>query len=220
MLRANSWLRPLAAGGLLALALAACGESESNSNGSNTDGSGGTAPTGDGGTANTSTGGANSDGGTSGAGGTTTAGGGTSSEPQSAMCDGMLCEGLELEILGLQTDACCPDDPEVDPCGVRTDFLEMYDINLDRECQPLNSPGELDENCPDSPPLRPSETLSLPGFPGCCLPSGKCGFLLDEALLGAVQLNLGCIDSRELPNPDFDDPPDCDPGPSGAGGAP
>lgn len=220
MKQANSWLRPLAFGGLLALALAACGESESNSNSSNGDGSGGTA---DGGTSSTTTGGGTTgDGGTSGAGGTTTAGGGTSSEPQSAMCDGMLCEGLALDILSLQTDACCPDDPDVDPCGVRTEFLEMYDITLDRECQPLNSPGELDENCPDSPPLMPTDTLSLPGFPGCCLPSGKCGFLLDEALLGAVQLNLGCIDSRELPNPDFDDPPDCDPGAgaAGAGGAP
>lgn len=199
----------------MALALASCGESESNSNSSNSDGSGGT-QSGDGGTAGTtSSGGTTGDGGTAG----TTAGGGTSSEPQSMMCDGMLCEGLELEVLDLQTDACCPDDPAVDPCGVRTEFLERYNIDLDRECQPLNSPGELDENCPDSPPLMPNDTLSLPGFPGCCLPSGKCGFLLDEALLGAVQLNLGCIDSRELPNPDFDDPPDCDPGASGSAGA-
>lgn len=215
MKQANGWLRPVALGGLLALVLVACGESESNSNSSSDDGSGGTST---GGTSTTAAGG-NSSGGTGGSGGATTTSS-TSSEPQSAMCGGMLCEGLELEVLNLKTDACCPDDPEVDPCGVRTEFLEMYDITLDRECQPLNSPGELDEDCPESPPLMPSDTISLPGFPGCCLPSGKCGFLLDEALLGAVQLNLGCIDSRELPNPDFDDPPDCDPGPLGAGGAP
>lgn len=215
MKRANSWLRPLAVGGLLALALAACGESESNSNSSNGDGSGGTVASGSGGTDSTTT----DAGGAGGAGGTSTSGG-TSSGPDSAMCGGMLCKGLELEVLQLQADACCPDDPEVDPCGVKTDFLEMYDIDLKRDCQPLNSPGELDESCPDSPPLMPNDTLSLPGFPGCCLPSGKCGFLLDEALFGTVKLNLGCIDSRELPNPDFDDPPDCDPGTKGAGGAP
>lgn len=215
MKQANGWLRTVALGGLLALVLVACGESDSNSNSSNDDGSGGT---GTGGSSTTATGG-NSSGGTGGSGGATTTGN-TGSEPRSTMCGGMLCEGLELEVLNLQTDACCPDDPDVDPCGVRTEFLEMYDITLERECQPLNSPGELDENCPDSPPLMPNDTISLPGFPGCCLPSGKCGFLLDEALLGAVQLNLGCIDSRELPNPDFDDPPDCDPGPLGAGGAP
>lgn len=215
MKQANSWLRPVVLGGFLALALAACGESESNSNSSNTDGSGGTA---DGGT---SSGGSSGDGGTSAAGGTTTTAGGTSSEPQGMMCDGTQCEGLSLGIPGgPQTDACCPEDSPNEPCGVRTEFLEEYDITLGRECQPLNSPGELDENCPDSPPLMPNDTLTLPGFPGCCLPSGKCGFLLDEALLGAVQLNLGCIDSRELPNPDFDDPPDCDPGAAGAGGAP
>lgn len=214
MEQANRWLRPAAVGGLLALMLAACGESESNGNSSNADGSGGTSSTADGGTSNTSTGGTTGSGGTSGAGGTT-------SGPQSVMCDDTLCEGLSLGIPGgPETDACCPEDSPDEPCGVRTEFLEAYDIDLGRECQPLNSPGEFDADCPASPPLMPNDSLSLPGFPGCCLPSGKCGFLLDEALLGAVQLNLGCIDSRELPNPDFDDPPDCAPGAPGAGGAP
>ncbi|HEU5077084.1 MAG TPA: hypothetical protein VFU02_22995 [Polyangiaceae bacterium] len=215
MERVNRWLRPAAVGGLLALTLAACGESESNGNSSNADGSGGTASTADGGTSSTST-----TGGTTGSGGTSGAGG-TTSGPQSVMCDDTLCEGLSLGIPGgPETDACCPEDSPDEPCGVRTEFLEEYDIDLGRECQPLNSPGEFDANCPESPPLMPNDSLTLPGFPGCCLPSGKCGFLLDEALLGAVQLNLGCIDSRELPNPDFDDPPDCDPGALGAGGAP
>jgi hypothetical protein len=214
MKQANKWIQRVALGALVVLPLSACGESESNgSSEGSSGGSGGTA----GNTTTTSAGGSSS-------GGTSTtgeAGGGNDGPPQSMMCDGTLCEGLSLGIVGgPQTDACCPENSPDEPCGVRTDFLEEYNVDLMRECQPLNSPGELDPECPDSPPLMPNETLSLPGFPGCCLPSGKCGFLLDEALLGAVQLNLGCIDSRELPNPDFDNPPDCDPGAAGAGGSP
>lgn len=216
MTQANKWIQHVALGAMLVvLPLSACGESESNPKGSTTDGSGGSVQSGGG----TSTGEA----GTGGSGGTTTTGEtttGNDGPPQSMMCDGTLCEGLSLGLgTGLQTDACCPEDSPNEPCGVKTDFLEDYNVQLDRECQPLNSPGEFDEDCPESPPLMPSENISLPGFPGCCLPSGKCGFLLDEALLGAVQLNLGCIDSRELPNPDFDNPPDCDPGAGGAAGA-
>ena len=200
------WTRVAILFTLSAAALAACGESESN-------GSGGTETTGTGGSSGEST-----SGGTGGqaAGGT---GGEGSDPPQSTMCDGMLCEGLSLGIPGgPQTDACCPDDPSVDPCGVETEFLEEYDINLMRDCQPLNSPGELDDSCPESPPVMVAGALSFT-FPGCCLPTGKCGFHMDSILNGAITLNLGCIDATELPNPDFDDPPDCDPGSLGAGGA-
>jgi len=230
LFRSRLGLGAMALGGFLVLAVTACGESESNSNSS---GSGGTSSGGT--TSTTATGGSGGDGGTSGSGGTTSGGGTTSSggsagadgttatsgPPQSTMCDGTLCEGLSLGIPdGPQSDACCPEDSPDEPCGIKTEFLEAYDIDLPRECQRLNSPGEFDPECPESPPLMPNPNITLPGFPGCCLPSGKCGFLLDEALLGAVQLNLGCIDSRELPNPDFADPPDCDPGALGAGGAP
>ena len=225
LFRSSLGLGALALGGFLALAITACGESESNSNSTASGGSGGTNSTG--GTSSTTSNGGTSSGGTT-SGGTTSGGGSageggttTSGAPQNMMCDGTLCEGLSLGIPGgPQSDACCPDDSSDEPCGIKTDFLEEYDVHLDRECQPLNSPGEFDPECPESPPLMPNPSITLPGFPGCCLPSGKCGFLLDEALLGAVQLNLGCIDSRELPNPDFDDPPDCDPAPAGAGGAP
>jgi len=215
LFRSNLGLGAVVLGGLLALLATACGESESSS-GSANGSSGGTSST-------SATGGSA---GAGGSGGITSGGGsagesGTSGPPESTMCDGTLCEGLSLGIEGLQSDACCPEAVEWDePCGIKTDFLEQYGVELGRECQPLNSPGEFDPECPESPPLRPNENITLPGFPGCCLPSGKCGFLLDEALLGAVQLNLGCIDSRELPNEDFSDPPDCDPGSSGAGGAP
>lgn len=178
---------------ILTVSIGACGESESSSDSSTT--------------ATTASGGSGGSGGEPG------------TEPQSMMCDGTLCEGLTLGIPGgPQTDACCPEDSPNEPCGVKTDFLEEYDVSLMRDCQPLHSPGEYDPECPASPPIM-ANSLSLPGFPGCCLPSGKCGFLLDEALLGAVQLNLGCLDSRELPNPDFEDPPDCDPGDPGTAGA-
>lgn len=226
LFRSNLWLGPLVLGGLLALSLTSCGESESNGNSSSAGGSGGTTSSG-GTSSTTATGGSGGDGGTSGSGGTTTSGGGNAGEggtssgpPKSTMCDGTLCEGLSLGVGDLQSDACCPEDAPDEPCGIKTDFLEEYGVDLPRECQRLNSPGEFDPECPDSPPLMPNPNITLPGFPGCCLPSGKCGFLLDEALLGAVQLNLGCIDSRELPNEDFSDPPDCDPGDQGAGGAP
>lgn len=207
LFRSSLGFGALALGGLLVVAVTACGESESNSSGTASGSSGGT----------TSSGGSTSGGGSAGEGGSTTA---TSGPPESTMCDGNLCEGLSLGVAGLQSDACCPEDSPDEPCGIKTDFLEEYGVDLPRECQRLNSPGEFDPECPESPPLMPNDAITLPGFPGCCLPSGKCGFLLDEALFGAVQLNLGCIDSRELPNPDFDDPPDCDPAPTGAGGAP
>lgn len=207
------WIRVPLAVGLVAAALAACGESESNDpGGKTTTGSGG-----DGGTGGPNASGGNGTGGQAagGNGGT----GGSMDGPKSTMCDGMLCEGLSLGIPGgPQTDACCPNDPEVDPCGVETEFLEAYDIDLMRDCQPLNSPGELDESCPESPPVTVAGALSFT-FPGCCLPTGKCGFHMDSILNGAITLNLGCIDARELPNPDFEDPPDCDPGSLGDGGA-
>lgn len=209
------WIRVAFVIGLSAVVLAACGESESN-------GSGTTAAAGSGGNGGTAgTGGESATGGTGGQGGS--GGGGTGGEatdgPQSTMCDGMLCEGLSLGIPGgPQADACCPNDSSVDPCGIETEFLEEYDIDLMRDCQPLNSPGELDESCPESPPVTVAGALSFT-FPGCCLPTGKCGFHMDSILNGAITLNLGCIDATELPNPDFDDPLDCDPGSLGAGGA-
>jgi hypothetical protein len=141
------------------------------------------------------------------------------------MCGGILCEGLSLGVPGgPQTDACCPQDASDEPCGVETEFLENYGIELMRECQPLNSAGELDEACPDSPPFTLS-SLSF-SFPGCCLPSNKCGFFLDSVLGNAILLNLGCIDASELPNAEFGEPPDCgaavvgQAGAAGAGGAP
>src|SRR5262245_6209536 len=134
---ANEWLRPVAFGGLLALALTACGESDSNKGSS---GSGGTSAGGAGGTSSTTA--------TGGAGGTTTAGGGsggtggastttsTTAGPASMMCGDVLCEGKSVDALQVQTDACCPDDPDADPCGIKTDFLEQFDVDFERECQP------------------------------------------------------------------------------------
>ena len=182
----------------------ACGETESKQ-----------AP----GTESTATG---SSGGAGGGGSSSTGGGGeagASQGPQSMMCDGSLCEGLSLGIPGApETDACCPETSAGESCGVKTDFLLDFGVELSRSCQPLHSPGELDDSCPVSPPVMVSTSLSLT-FPGCCLPSGKCGFMLDSVLNGAIPLNLGCLDATELPNPDLSDPPDCGSGVGGEGGA-
>ncbi len=212
----GQWTRTLVALASIGMALAACGESESNGSGSDgaTGGSGGTASSVSGG----GTGGVNGS-----SGGTTSAGGGSGGQtstdgPSSMMCDGTLCKGLSLGIPGgPEANACCPDGTTDEPCGVETAFLEGYGIDLMRDCQQLNSPGELDDSCPESPPVSVSG-LSFK-FPGCCLPAGKCGFMMDSILAGLITLNLGCIDATELPNPDFADPPDCGPTMQGEGGA-
>jgi hypothetical protein len=194
-------LKRFAAGAVtVGLALAACGKSESKS--SSAGGSGGSSSGGTGGSSNSTGGEAGSDNG----------------EPADVMCGDTLCEGKSLGIPGgPQSDACCNESGSDEPCGIKTDFLEEFGVELDNTCQQLNSPGDLDENCPVSPPLMIS-SLGIT-FPGCCLPSGKCGFLLDSALGGAIRLDLGCLDASQLPNPDVGDPPDCDPGSLGQAGA-
>ena len=154
-----------------------------------------------------------------GSGGSSTSGGGgeagSDTGPQGMMCGTSQCEGLGLGIPGApQTDACCPEGG-AEPCGVKTDFLADFGVELSRSCQPLHSPGELDDSCPVSPPILVANTVSLT-FPGCCLPAGKCGFMLDS-VANAIPLGLGCLDATELPSPMLSDPPACGPG-VGVGG--
>ena len=203
----------LGSGVLGGAVVSACGSTSSN--GSNAaDGSGGS-----GGTSSSAGG---SGGGTSASGGSSSASGGSGgtggNAPASAECGGMTCEGLSFGLPDLQNaDACCPEGDDEPACGLDTTPLEDFEFTIPTACQPRNSPGELDEDCPESPPLSFSNISFM--FPGCCLPTGKCGYMLDS-VAGIIPVGLGCIDATEFLE-DQEEPPDCTPadGAGGEGGA-
>jgi hypothetical protein len=122
---------------------------------------------------------------------------------------------LSLGLPGIpDADACCPEGDDEDACGLDTSALDEFEFMIPTACQPRNSPGDLDTSCPQSPPLSVSNISFL--FPGCCLPSGKCGYMLDS-VAGIFPLELGCVDGS-LYFEEVDDPPDCGSGAGGAGG--
>ena len=133
----------------------------------------------------------------------------------SVECGGMMCEGLSFGLADLQdADACCPEGEDEPVCGLDTTTLEDFDFTIPTDCQPRNSPGDLDASCPESPELEIQNFLFT--FDGCCLPTGKCGFFLDN-VANLIPLELGCVDAT-MYFEDLEEPPDCDPG-GGEGGA-
>lgn len=235
-MRLGSWFSVLTLAVLAAAVGGACGSTSSNKGGGSNDGS--DSGSGNSNTSSSSSGGdsssssssggdsnassssggdsgtSSSSGGSGGNGGSGGSGGG-SDEPATAECGGMTCEGLSFGIGGIEdADACCPEGEDEAVCGLDTSPLENFDFTIPTECQPRNSPGELDESCPVSPPLNVSGIMF--DFPGCCLPSGKCGFMLDT-VAQLVRLDLGCVDATMFFE-DLEEPPDCTPM-QGEGGA-
>jgi hypothetical protein len=194
----------------VALLATACGKSSSGTDNSGTGGSSGSADTGgsggDGGSATSGSGG----GGTSGSAGEGSGGG------DSISCGDVQCDGLSVGIPGAPSaEPCCIEDDEGnDACGLSTDVLNDFGAMLPAMCQPLDGAGEPDESCPITQEIEIPGTGLFFSFPGCCLPSGTCGYFLDSAA-GVFQLGLGCVDASMFP--EAPEPTSCSPS-GGAGG--
>lgn len=137
-------------------------------------------------TANCGSGGS---GGTGGTGGTPGAGG----EPEPIECSGNTCEPLDILFGDIPSIApCCTDDQG---CGLDSSFLSAFGVMFSESCQARDQPGELDAECPESPPLMRPELPVAVKFKGCCrADSSTCGYMLDT-LAGLQPIGLGCIDS-------------------------
>lgn len=180
------------------LALPSCGDDggddqQSRAGSSNQSGAAGRAPTGGGGSAG-------------------------SAPTGPVVCGSELCPPLAFP----PVPACCA-DAATSQCGLDTAALSGFGAEPGRACEPLNQPGELDADCPNSVPFQ-VEGNQIPSFPGCCSETtGRCGYLVDS-VGGIFAIGLGCVDSS--PFLDGAMAPSCNAGsgtggaPSGAGGSP
>ncbi len=90
-------------------------------------------------------------------------------------------------IYGFVIPACCPDGIP-DKCGVDVTQAEQF-IGI-TGCVEENAPGDVDSSCPAYSPFTGFT------FPGCCLPTGVCGNVVDTAGFGGP--NMGCVDVNGL----------------------
>jgi len=138
---------------------------------------------------------------------------------ESVSCAANSCDPVELKIsTGFTIPACCA-DAATGTCGLDSEFLAMYGPAFKERCQPLHQPGPLDPACPNSKktPIPDAGGLEL-SFPGCCRPSGQCGYNLDSLLPGGfLKIGLGCVDSS--PFLEGGSPLSCGKGAAGEGGA-
>ncbi|MGE0325589.1 MAG: hypothetical protein AB7S68_24905 [Polyangiaceae bacterium] len=206
----------------LVLAAGACGlvvacGGDSSSEGSN-GGAGGTLTTGGTGGTGGSTGGTGGTGGsTGGTGGTAGSGaagaggagaagaGGGGGSGGGVECGTENCPSYNIQGF-VDIPACCPDGID-NQCGVDVSQAEQF-IGI-TGCMQTNAPGDLDNSCD---PFEPFQGFS---FPGCCLPSGTCGNLVDTSGFGGP--NMGCVDTNSFT--DAGAPKPCGSGTGGAGGA-
>ncbi|MEZ4369499.1 MAG: hypothetical protein R3B07_01680 [Polyangiaceae bacterium] len=206
----------------LVLAAGACGlvvacGGDSSSEGSNggaggtlnaggTAGTGGSATAGTGGTGGSTGGtGGTAGSGAAGAGGAGAAGAGGvgGSAGGSVMCGTANCN--DYSIFTFNIPACCPDGVE-NKCGVDVSQAEQF-IGI-TGCVEENAPGDPDSSCPVFAPV------AQVSFPGCCLPSGVCGNVLDISSFGGP--NMGCVDVNAATDAGASQP--CGSGTGGAGG--
>ncbi len=166
-------------------------------------GSGGTAgaPGGSGGTAGTGGNGAAGSGATGGTGAGGAGGGGGS-----VMCGTENC--TDYNIFTFNIPACCPDGID-NKCGVDVSQAEQF-IGI-TGCVEENAPGDPDSSCPTYAPVQQVS------FPGCCLPSGVCGNVLDISSFGGP--NMGCVDVNAATDAGASQPCGSGTGGTGAGGA-
>ena len=202
-MRVSRWLGVFWVGLSGLCAVSACGDSEEGGGGGASDGAGGEGA-----------GGAPGGAGESGAGSQAGGAGGESATGADAVCGGMQCDALDLIFPDVPpVSACCPDGDGVATCGLDSSGLEMLGVSFDDACQPLDQPGEPDDDCPDSPSVSiPDTPIAGIVFRGCCREETQtCGYLVNEVVILAV--GLGCVDSA--PFLDGGAPSPC----SGAGGA-
>ena len=129
----------------------------------------------------------------------------------SVECNQMICDPVVIPGDYPEIPACCASNGN---CGLSGEQFEQYGAVFEEECQPLDQPGEVDSECPDSTPV--DTDFGPLSFPGCCTPAGRCGYYVQNAF-SLIELGLGCVDAQ--PFLDAGEPPSCTPGPGGGGGA-
>jgi hypothetical protein len=128
----------------------------------------------------------------------------------SVECGGMICDSVILGTMYPPIPACCANNGG---CGLDGSQFEQYGAVFEEQCQPLDQPGELDSECPDSTPV--DTDFGPLSFEGCCTPVGRCGYYVQDAF-GLIVIGLGCVDAQ--PFLDAGEPESCTPGPGGGGG--
>ncbi len=88
------------------------------------------------------------------------------------------CRDATVDSFGIGASGCCFDEAE-SACGLNMSTLGLA-LGLSMPgCEQLDAPGSYDEACSPSDPIpvllpeAPDEGVVMPG---CCLPSGECGF--------------------------------------------
>jgi len=107
-----------------------------------------------------------------------------------AECGMDLCEGFVIPDINIPLTACC--GPE-NQCGVDVSLFGQF-LGLPRAgCEELNRAGNVDPVCPDSEPIENELLMEPLTLQGCCMPSGRCGFVADFEVL-----NFGCVAPEEV----------------------
>lgn len=126
-------------------------------------------------------------GGVSGGGGSgNVSGGGTGGTGGGAHCAGQSCPDYLVGGV-LSVPACCSSN---DKCGAELPASVAATLGgVPVGCYEANQPGNLDCDCPAYTFVNPV-TQQPAAFPGCCTPSGTCGYLIDTS--SAEGPNIGC----------------------------
>ena len=108
-------------------------------------------------------------------------------------CGSSVCAGVVVPIQNFVIPGCCA-NPDTSQCGLDSTVLATFGPTFPEACQPLHQPGDRTAACADSPVTPVEGTTFTIQFPGCCRPTGTCGYDLDS-IAGLVPLGLGCVDS-------------------------
>jgi hypothetical protein len=114
--------------------------------------------------------------------------------PTPVPCGAEMCKGISLPQAQLEVPGCCA-DAKTNTCGIDTSGLPNTGGQALPACQPVAPAGKPDTTCPSSPAI-PLMGISVTA-PGCCQPSGVCGYDLDR-VGGFISLGLGCLDSSQF----------------------
>lgn len=105
------------------------------------------------------------------------------------------CRDATVDSFGIGASGCCFEEEE-STCGLNMSTLGLA-LGLSMPgCEQLDAPGSYDEACTPSQPipvLLPEAPPEGVVMPGCCLPSGECGF---SAQFG--DWGFGCVASERF----------------------